>query len=201
MSTGGDAPPMGVSLPKRYAAACGFAGVVVWVALYAVAALAYAGYDPVRNYLSDLGHPAAAGNWAFNGGAVAAGLLFLPFAIGVGQVLRSHVGWAGSLLLFLAATSLILVGLLPEESPNNMHFLVSAAFFLLLTLGAAVLAIPLHRSKDFGAVSGLLSGATVAGGIAFLASGGQPLPEHIAVFVGLAWSIWNAGRMFGDPAT
>ncbi|MGQ0797050.1 MAG: DUF998 domain-containing protein [Methanobacteriota archaeon] len=186
---------MAPSIPPRLGAASGIAAVVAWTALYLTSVALDPGYSVIENYLSDLGHPTAPGNWAFNAADLIAGILFIPFALAVGQVLRTRLGWIGSMLMVLAGLALVLVGVFPEESPNNLHVIVSAAFFLLLTASAAVLGRPLHVSPAFGRLSGYLAAATVAGSVAFLVSGGSRVLEHVAVYAGLVWAAWTAARL------
>lgn len=186
---------MALRIPSRAGAGFGLAAVVAWTSLYLVSVALHPGYSIVDNYLSDLGHPQAPGNWAFNAADIVAGALFIPFGIAVGQALGTRLGKAGNVLIVLAGLALILVGVFPEESPNNLHTLVSAAFFLLLTAAAATLAVPLHMTPSFGRLSSYLAGATVAGSAAFLASGGSKLLEHVAVYAGLIWATWTAVRL------
>lgn len=182
-------------IPARTGASFGLVALAAWASLYGVAASSYAGYDPRVNFLSDLGHPLAPNAWAFNAACILAGLLYVPYSLSVGHVLGGRAGLAGSALLLAANGFLVLVGVFPEESPNNLHFIASAAFFLLLTLSAGVLALPLHASRAFGPGSGILAGAVVAGGVVLVASRVDPLWEHVAVGLGLTWSLWNAGRL------
>ncbi len=182
-------------LSARTGGALGAIGIATWVALYAVAVTSYAGYDITENFLSDLGHPDAPAAWAFNAGAILGGLLLLPFGFVVGRTTGGHLGLAGGVLLAAAAAFLLLVGVFPEESPYNLHFVVSAGFFLLLALAAATLAVPMHVSPAFGPVAGWLAGATVAASAALVLTGVAPLFEHITVYIGLGWSAFGAGRL------
>ena len=84
----------------------------------------------------------------------------------------------------------------PEESPNNLHVLVSGGFFILLLISAVVLAYPLQESKDFGHLTGYLAAATAAASLATIVTRAEPLIEHITVFLGLLWSARAAGRMW-----
>lgn len=188
-------------IPHRLTAVLGFAGAGTWTVLYAVAALSYPGYDMTRHFLSDLGHPLAPGAWAFNLAAVLAGILFVPTSWALGQAAGGRAGIVGGGLGAVAAVFLVLVGIFPEESPNNMHFLVSSGFFLSQLAGAAFLMVPLHRNPMFGPVSGLLAAATIGADIVFIAARTfetflQYATEHVSVFVALAWIVWNAGRFW-----
>lgn len=167
----------------------GIAAAVVWTGLYLISASTYSGYDITRNYLSDLGHPAAPGAWAFNAACILGGLLLLPFTLTLFREIPAKLGRSGSVVLFLSAIALVLVGVFPEESPNQLHFYVSLSFFLLLAVGAAVLAVPFYRSPRFGPPAGLMATLTVLAALAFLATGEQPLLEHITVYLALLMTV------------
>jgi hypothetical membrane protein len=188
-------------LPYRLTAILGSAATGSWLACYLVAALSYPGYDMTRHYLSDLGHPLAPGAWAFNLGAILSGVLFVPTSWALGQAVGGRPGAAAGALGAVAAGFLVLVGFFPEESPNNMHFLVSSGFFLCQLAAAGILMVPLHRSPMFGPVSGLLAAATIGADLVFiparaLEASVQYIAEHVSVFVALTWTLWNARRFW-----
>lgn len=188
MVLGVHAPRMALTIPRRTAALFGFAAIAVWLALYLTAVALYPGYSATENYLSDLGHPDAPGNWAFNAGDILGGILFLPFSYGLARALGGRLALIGGALLIAANGFLVLVGVFPEESPYALHTIASAGFFFLLGIGAAVLAVPLHRSKAFGPVVALLGGVVFAACIAYPITGLQPIIEHVAVFSGIVWA-------------
>lgn len=175
-------------MSPRTAGLLGFAAMGTWLVLYAIAAVSYPGYDMSRNYLSDLGHPSAPAAWAFNAACFLAGLLFLPFGLNVGLLLGGRLAVIGGGAFSFAAFFLALVGVYPEASPNNLHFIVSATFFILLALAAAILTVPLYRSPRFGAIPGILAALTVVNAVVLIAAGLHPLPEHTTVFTAIAWS-------------
>ena len=86
----------------------------------------------------------------------------------------------------------------PEESPNNLHVIVSTASFHLLTASEALLLVPLDVSSAFGRMSGILAGIALAAAIVLIAGDvpAVPFPEHLAVFTGILWSDWNIWRLY-----
>jgi hypothetical membrane protein len=166
----------------------GILAACVWTGLYLISATTYGGYDITRNYLSDLGQPAAPGAWAFNAACILAGLLFLPFALGLFREIPAKLG-SGSVVLFLSAIALVLVGVFPEESLYQLHFYATLSFFLLLAASAAILAVPLYRLPRFGPPAGLMAALTVVAALAFLGTGGVPLLEHITVCFALLFTL------------
>jgi len=199
------------SVAPRTGAAFGFAAVLVWFALYAVAALSTPGYSITGNRLSDLGHPKAGAPWAFNAACILAGLFLLPYVWALGTGLSRMVRLVGTWMLTLDALFLIGVGTFPEESPYNLHLIFSALFFLLLMMAVSHYAVAMYRSPRYGKVSGTLSvvasGLTLLFVVAVLVElvGGAPLAggaisnflEHATVFASLVWAAWNGIRMLG----
>jgi hypothetical membrane protein len=204
-----------VRIEPRTAALFGFAAVAVWPVLYLVAATSTPGYTITGNRLSDLGNPSQPAPWAFNSACILAGVFFLPFAGGLGAGMRKWMRRVGTYLLALAAVFLILVGVFPEESPNNLHFIVSALFFILFMMAISHYAVGMWRNPRYGKISGTLS--VVASGLALMfilavvieVVSGVPLAggavsnvlEHVTVFAGLAWAAWNGLRLYHVAAS
>ena len=173
--------------------------------------LAYPGYDPISNYVSDLGNPAHS-PWAilFNGsirllgvaGVLAAGMIgpsFLPS------------GWAraGRALLAITSAGAFLVGTFPEGSPElhgTIHGDVSDLTFLaaglaLLLLGAAMRGDPRWRGWGvptvlLGVLTFLFIGLFVADGTVGLAG----LLERGIIAPILLWAILAGAHLAGAPA-
>ncbi len=193
----------------RIGALCVFAAGAIWLALFALGVLLTPGYTITGNRISDLGNPRNPAPWTLNVACIAAGLLFVPFAWALGDGLRPRTRLPGSAMLTGASAALIGVGLFPEESPYNLHFAVSALFFLLEMMAISHYAVAMYRTPQFGRLSGILS--VIASGLALLfvvavlveAVGGTPLAggvlsnvlEHATVFASLVWAAWNGTRM------
>ncbi len=199
-----------VRIETRTGALFGWAAVAAWVTLYLVAALSTPAYSITGWRLSDLGNPSAPAPWAFNSACILAGLFFLPFAWTVGAGMRPWMRRVGRILLTLAAAALVLLGVFHEESPYDLHFLFSAAFFILLMMAISHYAIAMWRNPRYGKVSGALS--VLASGFSLLfivvvlveslatpPISESPLSnvlEHLSVFAGLAWAAWNGVRLY-----
>ncbi len=184
-----------MKLDARTAGLLGFAAIATWTLLYLVAVVATPTYTITGSYLSDLGNPSAPAPWAFNAADILGGILFAPFGFVLGRTVGGRAGRAAQALLVVSAIGLILVGIFPEGSPYSLHTIVSAVFFLLVAISAALVAVPMYASTTFRRTGGYLAGATVAASITFLVTGEQ-LPEHVAVYVALLWQAWTAWRMY-----
>lgn len=199
-----------VRIDPRSGVLFGWAAVTAWVVLYLVAALSTPGYSITTQRLSDLGNPSAPAPWAFNSACILAGLFFLPFAQTVGMGLSKWMRRVGTVLLSLAATFLILLGIFHEGSPYDLHFIFSALFFILFMMAISHYAVAMWRSPVYGKVSGALSVLASALALFFIVvtllesletppiseSALSNAAEHVTVFAGLAWAAWNAWRIF-----
>ncbi len=116
----------------------------------------------------------------------------------------------GTILLALASIFLILLGIFHEGSPDDLHFLFSALFFILFMMGISHYAVAMWRNPRYGHVSGILS--VLASGLALVfivavvvdGLSSEPMAggavsnvlEHLTVFAGLAWAVWTASRLY-----
>ncbi len=199
-----------VRIETRTGVLFGWAAVLAWFALYAVAAVSTPGYTLTGYRLSDLGNPAAPAPWAFDSACILAGIFFLPFAWTIGAGMRPWMRRVGSILLSLASVFLILLGVFHEGSPYDLHFLFSALFFIFFMMAISHYAVAMWRNPRYGRVSGLLS--VLASGLALLfivvvvveSLASPPISEsplsnaleHLTVFAGLAWAAWNGLRLY-----
>ena len=87
-----------------------------------------------ENALSDLGVHAESAT-LFNSGLILGGILTLVFAFGMLRFYGDQaVGRGGAFFLLLAGIFLASIGIFPETAPNNIHYVVSVAFFAALPL-------------------------------------------------------------------
>ena len=143
-------------------------------------------YDFGGNYLSDLG--VGEGAFAFNIGVMSAGLITIPFAWGLWNILREHIlGKLGSVVCALAGIFLFLVGVFPEDQVPT-HYIVSVSFFASLGVALMILALPMIRSHVFRRVAAPLTITIIVLSIVLVIPlGAGPLMETIAVLEALVW--------------
>lgn len=199
-----------VRIETRTGVVFGWAAVTSWTLLYLVAAISTPGYTITGRWLSDLGNPAAGAPWAFNSGCILAGIFFVPFAWTLGVGMRPWMRRVGSAMLTVAAIFLILLGIFHEDSPDNLHFIFSALFFILFMMAISHYAVAMWRNPRYGHISGALS--VLASGLALVfivvvaydqvaptavVDGAIPnLLEHLTVWAGLVWAAWNGWRIW-----
>ncbi len=203
-----------VRIETRTGVLFGWAAVTVWLVLYLVAAASTPGYTITGNRLSDLGNPAAGAPWAFNSACILAGLFFLPFMWTVGAGMSKWMRRVGNAMLTLASGFLILLGIFHEGSPDDLHFIFSALFFILFMMAISHYAVAMWRNPRYGRVSGALS--VLASGLALFfilavvvdGLSSEPMAggavsnvlEHVTVFAGLGWAAWNGVRLWATAA-
>jgi hypothetical membrane protein len=132
------------------------AGTGVVVLAVTCSALRYRGrsgerFSLLNHFISELGERGVSrGAWAFNGGLVLAGLLFLPFAAHLGIVLGSVLGWVGAFFAAAASLGVAAVGIFPMNTLKR-HVPAAMIFFyggllMALTIGLAILTQPAGRA-------------------------------------------------------
>ena len=148
------------------------------------------------NALSDLG----VGDTAliFNSGLIAAGLIALVFAMGLGRyIFTSRIGRAGVISLLFACLALVSIGVFPE-SAGRIHYWVSVAFFVSLPISMFIMAGAMFLS-DFRKNILYIVLTTCLGVIAAVPWGlphdGVAIPEIISSFAGSAWFIVFGARL------
>lgn len=113
----------------------------------------YPGYDPLRNYISDLGSLNAPTSTLFNTSVFLLGLLGLLSA----YLLRREIGRISAVLLALASIGAMGVGVFPEDY-GAPHWISALIAFLFGAI--AVMAMGARRGgffKAFGLAAGVIS--------------------------------------------
>jgi len=128
-------------------------GTLQFIVAMLVAEQLYPGYNPLHNYISDLGALKAPTAPLFNTSVILLGVLGLLAVF----LLRRELGRAGAWLLGLASLGAIGVGLFPEDYglPHSISALIAFLFGAL-----AVIAIGLRRGgifKPLGITLGTIS--------------------------------------------
>ncbi len=115
---------------------CGIAGSLVALLGALAAGLAYRGrsgerYSLLNHFISELGEIGVSRlAWVFNLGLIAAGLLILPFCLGLGLRIGGTWAWLGLVTGIAAALSLAGVGIYPMSNLAP-HIRAAQSFFRL----------------------------------------------------------------------
>lgn len=165
-----------------------------FIVLWAVAVALTPGYRVGEQWVSDLG--VGEGAAYFNSGVIIAGALAIPFALSLGAVLRKEIlGVMGSFFMIMAGAALIGVGIFTEDA-GEIHWIVSVAFFSLITITLLLFLWPFYKSGALRPWSApitavILSIGMVVAGI----TGFGPLTETVVVFLVTIWSFAIAWRL------
>jgi hypothetical membrane protein len=150
------------------------------------------------NALSDLGVGETA--FIFNTGLIAAGLVAIIFAVGLGRfIFTTRVGRVGVGGLLFACLALVSIGVFPEDA-GRIHYWVSVAFFASLPISMFIMAVAMAISDLRRNLPYIL--ATVCLGIIAALPWGLPhdgvaIPEIISSFAGSAWFVLFGIRLLG----
>jgi hypothetical membrane protein len=147
------------------------------------------------NSLSDLGvHEESA--VLFNSGLIVGGILDIVFAFEVMHFYQNQtVGRDGAFFLLLTGIFLASIGIFPETAPNNIHYIVSVAFFAalpisLLIQSAALISTPTHRKLGaFTLIMAITAVIPWAVWTPLKPYRGAAIPELISALAAATWSI------------
>jgi hypothetical membrane protein len=149
---------------QRLGVASGIVAPIVGFACILAAIASYPQFSWANNALSDLGVISGTTGVIFNFGLIATGLLTFNFAaFGLFTYLgKSWVGKIGAAVFAAASLALIAIGVFNENfSPT--HYIVSAAFFVLMPISLFILTFTFWFSHHRGLAGfTVLIGATAA---------------------------------------
>ncbi len=130
----------------------GIAGSVLMLACTIAAMVAYAGtegqrYSPLNHFISELGQAGVSRlALVFNAGLVGAGVLYLPFALGLGAAIGSWWAAAGTIAGLVAAVSVACVGFFPMNDLQP-HIAAAMTFFRSGLLTVLLFGIAIQRQR------------------------------------------------------
>jgi len=124
-------------------------------------------FSILNHFISELGRvgvsPLAP---LFNGGLVVAGILYVPFALGLGTMLGGWWAAAGTVAALVSAVSVAGVGIFPMNDLQP-HIMAAMTFFRSGLLTMLLFGVAIHRQKRERTV--VDRRANIAGGVALLA--------------------------------
>jgi hypothetical membrane protein len=187
-------------------------GSLQFIVAMVIAQLAYPHYSDLSNYISDLGaHTATASSplaWLFNGSICLLGVLGIVGTYLIRTAFPNRTtARAGLGCLMVAEVTAFLVGVFPEQTPHNVHAIVSSVTFVFAGLALLILGFAMFRDTRWDGYRGytFLSGVVTFAAIALFqanvgGAGYQGLLERIVVAPILLWAIL-AGLHLGQMPT
>ena len=86
-------------------------------------------YSMLNHFISELGEMGVSrAAWIFNGGLLLAGLVMLPYVIGLGIAFDSLLGWLGTAAGIIAVLGVSAVGVFPMNNVKS-HTLAAMTYF------------------------------------------------------------------------
>jgi len=158
-------------------------GPIIFVVLTGMAIVNYSDYNPLTNYLSDLGFSGTSAIF-FNAGCIIAGIAGIFLAAALYKISKKSTNRTGPFVFLLGSISLIGVGVLSEQY-GMIHTIISAIFFGLIGISILFFGKGFWEKEKKLSYISLIVAIFIA---AFLASGIAPLLEHLAVAAIIIWS-------------
>ncbi len=127
----------------RLLAICGMIAPIWLTIVMVVSSSMYAGYDPVTQYVSELGAVRSPVAWIFNLlGLGVYGLLLIAFSYGLYQGIKESL--VGPALLVISGVGYILAGIFPMPLPaHSLAFLILA-----ISINLSCFALPVCFKRD-----------------------------------------------------
>jgi len=171
----------------RIAGICGiFIPVVIFTCL-GVALLFSPWFTWTHHALSDLGIVENSAAF-FNYGMILGGILTFMFSLGLIKVLSKKTG---AYLLALSAIALIGIGIFPETIAT-LHFVTSAAFFMLLTIALLIIGLTIHKNhfeRCMGSLAFVFAVVAIFSTVFLLYLEGVAIPEALSCFPAFVWCL------------
>lgn len=149
-----------------------------------------------QHALSDLGVESTTAT-LFNFSMILGGFLAFVFSLGLIKTLSNKTG---AYLLCLSSFALIGIGVFPE-TVFALHFIVSAAFFVLLTISLLTIGLKIKQDqfeRKMGVLATLFAVVAICSTILLVLWAGIAIPETFACFPAFIWCmIYGAKMTFG----
>jgi hypothetical membrane protein len=185
----------------RYGGALLILGTAQFIVAMVIVQLNYPGYSDFSNYISDLGATTATASsplaWLFNGSICLLGILGVIGTYLIRSAFPNRTtARAGLGCLVIAEVSAFLVGVFPEQTPHNIHTIVSSVTFVFAGLALLILGFAMFRDTRWDGYRGytFFSGIVTFVAIALFqanvgGAGYQGLLERVIVAPILLWAI------------
>jgi hypothetical membrane protein len=130
----------------------------------------------------------------FNSGMIIGGILVLIFSFGLIKILTNKTG---GYILSLSSFALIGIGIFPE-TVYILHFIVSAAFFVLLAISLLIIGLTIKRNKSertMGILAALFAIIAICSTILLLPFEGIAIPEAVSSLPAFIWCMVYGVKM------
>lgn len=161
--------------------------IIIFTSIF-VAISAAPWFEWRNNALSDLGVSGLSA-FFFNNGLIIGGFFIFIFSICLMRLLKNKFG---SYLLLGSSISLVGIGIFPETI-FILHYLTSAAFFILLTIAMLIIGITMYNNESYktlGAIALFFSIIAFTSPLTINYFNGIAIPEAMACFPAFIWCMF-----------
>ena len=180
----------------RITGVCGMLLPVIVFTSIGIALLHSPWFRWTQHALSDLGVESTTAA-LFNSSMILGGFLVFVFSLGLIRTLSNKTG---AYLLCLSSFALIGIGAFPE-TVFTLHFIVSTAFFVLLTTSFLIIGLKIKQNqfeRNMGALATLFAMIAICSTILLVPWEGIAVPETLACFPAFIWCmIYGVKMTFG----
>jgi len=130
----------------------------------------------------------------FNSGMILGGILALVFSLGLIKILKNKTG---GYILSLSSLALIGIGIFPE-TVYILHFIVSAAFFVLLAISFLIIGLTIKRNQSertMGILATLFAIIAICSTIFTIPWEGIAIPEAVSSLPAFIWCMVYGVKM------
>jgi hypothetical membrane protein len=130
----------------------------------------------------------------FNSGVILGGFLALVFSLGLIKILQKKTG---AYILSLSSLALIGIGIFPE-TVYTLHFIVSAAFFVLLAISFLIIGLTIIRDQSertMGILATLFALIAIFSTIFLILWEGIAIPETLSCLPAFIWCMLYGIKM------
>lgn len=142
-------------------------------------------FEWTKNALSNLGVDGLSA-FFFNNGLIIGGFFIFIYSLCLIHLLKNKIG---AILLLGSSISLIGIGIFPETI-FILHFLTSAAFFILITIAMLTIGLTMYISnyyKTLGIIALFFSIIALVSPFSLICLNGIAIPEAMTCFPGFIW--------------
>lgn len=173
---------------NRIARIAGICGILIPIVVLLCIGLALS-HSPwfrfTEHAFSDLGIEGISAIF-FNSGMILGGILALVFSLGLIKILQNKTG---AYILSLSSLALIGIGIFPE-TVYTLHFIVSAAFFMLLAISFLIIGLTIIRDQSertMGILATLFALIAICSTIFLIPWEGIAIPETLSCLPAFIW--------------
>lgn len=130
----------------------------------------------------------------FNSGMILGGILALVFSLGLIKILQNKTG---AYMLSLSSFAFIGIGIFPE-TVYTLHFIVSAAFFMLLAISFLIIGLTIIRDQSertMGILATLFALIAICSTIFLIPWEGIAIPETLSCLPAFIWCMVYGVKM------